>query len=203
MKSKILTLVALVGGSLLNGCSIFSPVTNPTIQKFQINYSNETTEVQCTNTGRKVLQIMPVGANAPYDTVKMFYSKSQYELTNYSYNQWVTLPQKMLAQAIEQKLLQSCIYANVINSAFMATANYRLSTQLIELKQVIKTELSTINLIALVQLIDNASNNVIKSKIFIERIDNANSPQGFVIGANHVTQKFLADLTEWLRNDNH
>jgi ABC-type uncharacterized transport system auxiliary subunit len=181
----------------LSSCSIFSPVTNPSVHKFQITYRN-TTEPTCTNKNKTVLQVMPVRANAPYDTVRMYYTKSQYELDSYSYNQWVATPQSMISQAIEQKLLQSCIYTNVINSVFLATADYRLSTQILELKQVIKDNLSTITLITLVQLIDNSTNNVMKSKTFVESIDNTNSPEGFVIGANEVTQKFLVELTEWL-----
>ena len=188
---------------LLTSCSIFSPVTTPLTHKFQIvdhNMDDNIDAPQCVAKNKAVIQIMPVRANAPYDMVKMFYSKSQYELDSYSYNQWVATPQSMIGQAIAQKILQSCLYTNTISGTFLATADYRLSTQLIELKQIIKNNSSTIVLTALVQLIDNASNEVIKSKTFIETTDNINSPEGFVVGANTVTQKFLSALIKWLES---
>ena len=186
----------------ISSCGTLDPVANIPIRKFELNSSSDINiQNTCNNNNQIALQIMPVRVNSPYDSTKMFYSKSQYELANYSYNQWITLPQNMFTQLIEHKIMSSCLYSNVLGSGFLAPANYRLSTQLIELKQTINSKPSTISLIMNVQLINNVQNKVIKSKIFVEKTDNKDSPEGFVGGANEVTHQFLENLVQWLKED--
>ncbi len=124
---------------LLTGCSVFMPVSTPDIHTYQLGaMSHNNLQTQCNNnTSNTVLQITHVRADAPYDTINMFYSTESYELDSYVTHQWVSLPGGMLTQLIQQKLIQSCNYANVVNADFMTVAKYRLTTQIINLKQTI------------------------------------------------------------------
>jgi ABC-type uncharacterized transport system auxiliary subunit len=80
----------------------------------------------------------------------------------------------------------------------MITAKYRLTNQVMDFKQVINSDTSTMNLNVVSQLIDNSSNIVIKNKTFVETVNVESSPAGYVKGANEVTNAFTNDLVTWL-----
>ncbi len=172
----LITLIVLISSVVISSCSVFSPIATVDIHKFQITLDNNS-NIQnsvCTKDSnlnhnnipenKLVLQLMPIKANAPYDTVRMYYSKSKYELDNYLYNEWVTPPQNMLTQLVLQELLNSCIYGNVINSSFLVNADYRLSIQILELKHIVMQDLDTKN-----SNTQNANNaNKVSIKILVQ-----------------------------------
>ena len=123
----------------------------------------------------------------------------KYELDSYSRNQWVAPPSGMLTKAIQEKLLQSCSYNNVVSADFMTSAKYRLNSQLIELKQKFEDNNATMNLAILVQLVDNSSNQVVKSKTFIVNEKVTPNQAGYVVGANQAVEDFLSELVLWLK----
>lgn len=197
---KILT--PLIISLSLSGCSVFMPVTIPEIHKYQINGVANNNLTTCTKTSAGILQVSQMKADAPFDTTRMFYSNAEYELSSYAYHQWISTPNVMLTQAIQEKLLQSCIYANVVNEDFMTSSQHRLNTQLLELKQVMPKgadKQTTIHMLILAQLVDNQTNQVIKSKTFVEEISAESSPTAYVAASNQVTQMFLNDLVTWLQ----
>jgi ABC-type uncharacterized transport system auxiliary subunit len=187
---------------LVTGCSVFMPVSTPDIHSYQLGaMSHDNLQAQCTNnTSNTVLQITHVRADAPYDTINMFYSTEQYELDSYVTHQWVSLPSGMLTQLIQQKLIQSCTYANVVNADFMTVAKYRLTTQIINLKQTINGTNSTFTLTAVSQLVDNKTNQVLKGKTFDIIVPTTPDPQGYIKGANLAANQFLEQLLVWLKS---
>lgn len=202
MKTVKKIYLILLGFSLLSlsGCSVFMPVTIPEIQNYQIGILHNTRENECTTLANKSdLQITRMKADAPYDSDNMYYSLERYQLNHYSRNQWVAAPVIMMTKAIQEKLLQSCQYNNVVSADFMTASKYRLNSQLIALQQDIRKDKSTVNLAVLVQLVDNKSNHVVRSKTFIEKIDVDPNQHGYVVGVNQAVDKFLNNLLVWLK----
>lgn len=199
IKQKIIILFIGMPGILLNSCGILSPVDEPQIKQYQLALNLNTDTSGCT-IGRNapILQVSPVKVFAPYDTRNMYYSESPYQLSSYAFNQWSTLPEFMFNQAILQRLTAACIYSNVVNSEVMSVAKLRLAIQVMDFKQVISTESANMNFTSLVQLIDNNTNTVIKSKTFVEVLPVSPDPGGYVKGANDIVLQFVNDLADWL-----
>lgn len=185
----------------LSGCGVFLPVKTPEIHTYQLEVvKHNELQTQCpANDSTAILQVTYVRADAPYDTIHMYYSDSQYELDSYAVNQWVSLPPAMLTQAIQQKLLLSCKYASVISVDFMTTAKYRLTNEVINFKQVMNKNSATFNMTVISHLVDNKTNQVIKSKTFDIEVPVAPSISGYIDGANQATGKFLDQLLVWLK----
>lgn len=200
---KIINVCRLVitGGLLgaTGACSVFTPVEVPEVVRYQLTAITPADITDCkTNSNGQILQVTEVKADAPFNNNKMYYSQAPSQLNSYALNEWIAHPDVMLTQAIQEKLLTSCIYSNVVNAEFMTTAKYRLNSQLLDFKQVINGQSATMQLSMLVQLVDNSHNQVIRSKNFTAQVDVDPTPAGYVKGANTVTQTFLTDLTTWL-----
>ncbi len=179
-------------------CGIFSPLDQPQIHSYQISSGIDTSKISCNKNNLPVLQVLQMQANPPFNTEKMLYTSSKYELGYYSYNKWATLPQKMLTTAIVDKILQSCLYSNVISEDTITTYQYQLSSQLLNLKQTINDSTSHIDLSIMFQLINNNSNQIIKSKTLSASISAPANPKGFVDATNMATQTILNNLVDWL-----
>lgn len=188
-------------GIIVAGCSVFLPVTTPQIHTYQLGAVNTADEqAQCANNSSNVvLQITHVRADAPYDTLNMFYSDEQYELDSYATHQWVSLPSAMLTQSIQQKMLQSCSYANVVSADFMTIAKYRLTNQLVNFKQTINGKDATFTMTVISQLVENKTNQVLKGKTFNIEVSATPDPKGYISGANLATAEFLSQLLVWLK----
>lgn len=189
---------------IISGCSVFLPVTTPQIHTYKlevINHSSLINQCPAANNSNTILQITYVRADAPYDTLNMYYSEAPYELASYVVNQWVSLPSAMLTQAIQQKMLLSCKYSSVVSADFMTTAKYRLTNQVVNFKQAINKESATFTMTVISQLVDNKTNQVLKSNTFDINIPVAPTPQGYVEGANKATSEFLNQLLAWLKQN--
>ncbi|HMT03170.1 MAG TPA: ABC-type transport auxiliary lipoprotein family protein [Burkholderiales bacterium] len=194
---KKILLIALI--SLLSSCGIFSPLDQPQIHNYQITSGIDTSKIFCNKNNLPILQVLQMQANSPFNTEKMLYTSSKYELGYYSYSKWATLPQKMLTTAIVDKILQSCLYSNVISEDTITTYQYQLSSQLLNLKQTINGSTSHVDLSIMFQLISNNSNQIIKSKTLSASTSASANPNGFVDATNLATQTILNNLIEWLR----
>ncbi|HLX53647.1 MAG TPA: ABC-type transport auxiliary lipoprotein family protein [Aquella sp.] len=185
----------------LSSCGMFLPVKTPEIHTYQLEaVKHKELQTQCpANDSNAILQVTYVRADAPYDTINMYYSDSPYKLDSYAVHQWVSLPSAMLTQAIQQKILLSCKYASVINIDFMTSAKYRLTNQVVNFKQIISKDSATFNMTVISHLVDNRTNQVIKSNTFDIELPVAPSPQGYIDGANQATSKFLDQLLVWLK----
>jgi ABC-type uncharacterized transport system auxiliary subunit len=191
-------IIIVMGSSVLCACGMLSPVVTPEIKQYQI-ISAASAAASCKpNPSLPILQVSPVRVFAPYDTRNMYYSESQYQLNAYALNQWAANPSWMFTQSIFQRLQQSCIYGNVVSAEFMITAKYRLTSQVMDFKQVINGTTASMNLNIVEELVDNSTNQVLRSKTFIETSQVEANPAGYIKGANDVMDSFLSDLTTWL-----
>lgn len=193
-------------GSLALSIAGCGTILAPVKQRQQITYELTDKSIvipvdNCaTSTKTDIIYVSPMRANAPYETTKMYYSEKPYELSTYSYSQWAAIPTDMLSQAIEKKLVTSCLYKNVVHNNVLADANYRLITQLVTLRQDLTGQNTARNqLIIYVQLLDLNSNKVIGSMPFDEELTSDVGPQAMVNSLNQLVTKFNNDLVAWLK----
>jgi len=202
IKLKLLMLTSVVS---LVACS-FGPVKQRPTVSYMI-YDTATTESVpvCNNTyhSKKVIYISPMRTNVPYDTTKMFYSSSKYELNTYSYSQWAALPSDLLTQAVTKKILMTCSFRNIATSLAIADANYRLVSMLVSLRQDVNQDDNTasVHMVIASELIDLDNNKVISSSIFNQRVPSSVGPAGLVDGVNKLTNNYDAELIAWLQQN--
>ena len=200
MRNSLLAI--MLAGGIVSGCGVLSPVPVPETKQFQIVSSVPAVENCKANPDAQIMQVFPVKVASPFDNKYMYYSESQYQLSSYALNQWVSSPGQMFTQAVHEKLQGSCLYKNVISAEFMVTAKYRLTVQVMDFEQIISGGSATMNMSVIVQMIDNNSNQVIKGKTFVETANVTPDVNGYIQGANQVTQAFTSDLTTWLSSAN-
>lgn len=201
MIKKITSILTIGSVSLLvAGCGMFDPVATPIIKKYQLDQTDADKIVSCSpKKGAPIMQISMFKVDEPFDTYTMYYSDNTYQLTSYSQNEWVARPAKMLTQATQEKLLGTCLYANVVSSDFMTSSTYRLAGQVLDFKQVINNSTAIMQLSVIIQLIDNKTNSVLASKIFVEKVNTTPDVVGYINGANQATQSYLNDMATWLQ----
>ena len=213
----------------INGCGVvYHP--NPVIQQYRMTESElyisaPLQQHACASRHKHApsLQISSVLADTPFNARYMLYSKGNNELNSYVLHEWVTKPEDMLTQLMQEKLLNSCSFSTVSSSRSMTSANYRLNSQLINLTQTITTTTlessspeahiaesttpsfvptmtttAALELDMLVQLINNSNNQVVESKLFRIKLNVEPNVRGYISGANLAANIFLDELAKWI-----
>lgn len=206
MKMKnIKKLLLAIGVLSLAACSLGPVKQRPTTSYMIYDASNSESVPMCNNTfhSQKILFISPMRTNVPYDSTKMFYSSSTYELNTYSYSQWAALPNDLLTQSMTRNILMSCSFKNIATSLAIADANYRLVSMIVSMRQDIdeSSNTATVHLVIASELIDLETNKVISSNVFNRRVPTAIGPAGLVDGVNQLTAKYNAELIVWLQQN--
>lgn len=206
MKMKNIKKILLAIGVLsLAACSLGPVKQRPTTAYMIYDTSSTESIPMCNNKyhSQKIIFISPMRTAVPYDSTKMFYSSSTYELNTYSYSQWAALPSDLLTQSITRSILMSCSFRNVASTLAIADANYRLVSLMITMRQDINesNNTSSVHMVIASELIDLESNKVISSRVFNQRVPTAVGPAGLVDGVNKLTNKYNADLIAWLEGN--
>lgn len=192
--NKLALLLLAVIHLLLAGCSPVKPaITN---QYTLAAYSNK----------RVTQHAAPVSilVNAPeavggYQTEQMLYMNKPFELSAFAHNGWVDPPADMLFPLILQSLQHSGYFYAVASSPASESTDYRLDTQLLELKQNFLVKPSAIDFKAKVVLNRIRDNKVVASKVIALRIAcPANTPYGGVVAANKAASLFTAQVTDFV-----
>lgn len=206
MKMKnIKKLLLAIGVLSLAACSL-GPVKQRPTTSYMIYDTSATESVpMCNNKyhSQKIIFISPMRTAVPYDSTKMYYSSSDYELNTYSYSQWAALPSDLLTQSMTRKVLMSCSFKNLASTLAIADANYRLVSMMVSMRQDINeaNNTATVHLVIASELIDLESNKVVSSRVFNQRVPTAVGPAGLVDGVNKLTNKYNADLIVWLEQN--
>ena len=129
----------------------------------------------------------------------MYYSNDTGELNYYKLNQWVTDTSTIFTQLIVQELEQSCLYKSVISSNLLVASDYRLIIQVMNFKQYIHNDQSTVQLLVSIQLINNNTNHIVKNKIFTTDIKTSPDIQGYIKGSNIAINNFLKEMLVWIK----
>ena len=197
--------LALAGLSLSFGLlscgSVFGPVEQRKVVAYELTDVTISAVPTCPKTVRNdVIFISPMRANVPYDSAKMYYAKSPFELNTFGYSQWVANPSDMLTQMITKKIVTSCSFGGIATGNALANADYRLVTQLVTLRQdLTSANTASVKLVIYVQLVNLEHNKVVAYKIFDEHSPSAVGPEAMVLATNKLVTQFDTEMLEWLQ----
>ena len=161
--AKVIILVGLV--SLLAGCGLSTPVKLARVSTYTIASIKSPPTPRRSKTRLTLLIAQPV-ANAGYQSAKIVYVDVPYKLKTYANNEWIAPPADMLMPILAQQLRTKGYFHAVATSPFSGTANYRLNTQLLVLRQEFFRPISVVRLVMQVSLINNANNRIAASRRF-------------------------------------
>jgi cholesterol transport system auxiliary component len=186
---RFLIIIAVVIG--LNGCSMFTPVKNPTL--YVINTVPESIPKRHSD-GSSLVVITP-DANQLYSSSDMAYTTSPYQVAYYAKNSWAEPPAQMLKPLMIDTLQKTHHYQAVSTADVLGQNDYVLHTQLQQLQQDFYQGRSYIHLKILAQLVRSNTGKIVATKFFdITEPAPQLSPYGGVVAANLATEKFLRQL---------
>lgn len=177
---------------LLTGCAVKSPITD--LYKLsaysKIRFGNKPSS-------HSIFVNIP-NAVAGYQTEDMLYTDKLYALKPFLHSAWIHQPAEMLLPLIIQSLQQSGYFQTVASGPGSEVTDYRLDTQLIELHQNFIVKPSIISFTVNIVLVRTKDDYVIGSRIMRYQIPCLkDSPYGGVLAANHATEHFTADVTNF------
>ncbi|HBI21654.1 MAG TPA: hypothetical protein DDY37_03565 [Legionella sp.] len=138
-------------------------------------------------------------ATAGYQTEQMLYTDKAFELSHFAHSSWVSSPANMLYPLIVQSLQQTHFFFAVASGPDVDKTDYRLDTQLIELKQDFLTKPSMVKLTANAVLTHIPDNRIVASHIIQQQVScPEDTPYGGVIAANRAAFSFTAQLAHFV-----
>ncbi len=194
IKNIIQILLILI---FLNQCSLLKPLKTQDIKYYQPKFTNLISK--CNNSHKDVILISNAEVYSPYNSRFMYYSTTAGNINYYKLNQWSSDTGILLTQLIIQKLEQSCLYSGVVSSNSLVLSNYKMIIQVMTFQQYIDNGKSKMELVVFIQIIDNYTNKIIKSKKFINEVNISPDINGYLQGANMTLANFLNDLYLWLK----
>lgn len=132
-------------------------------------------------------------------TESMRYMDKPYEVSNFAHNAWYSPPADMLLPLMVKSMQQSNLFSAVTASIEPPPTDYRLDTQLIDLKQNFLTCPVQLDFIVKTTLTHVPDNRILASKLFEYHIPcKEKTPYGGVLAAQVATKRFTAELTDFI-----
>lgn len=151
------------------------------------------------NGRRHSILITAPQAVAGYQTEQMMYVRTPFSLNPFAHSAWISPPADMLYPLIIQSIQQTGYFYAVTSNPTAEPTDYRLDTQLLALQQNFLKKPSELEVNIKVVLSHLATNQVIASYLFKERIPcSKDTPYGGVVAANLATKHFTADLAAFI-----
>ncbi|MHB0985106.1 MAG: ABC-type transport auxiliary lipoprotein family protein [Sulfuricella sp.] len=137
-------------------------------------------------------------AAAGYDTARMAYVRQPHLLEYFAKNRWADAPAKMLGPLLVRALEQRAGFRAVAPATGMVKGDIRLDTELILLQQDFSTSPSRLHLILRAQLVEEASRQVLATRVFEAYEDTpSDDPYGGVVGANRALPRLLVQIADF------
>lgn len=192
--NKISIIALLAATELLVSCS---PIKTAVSNQYKLE-SFSAKKIAQHQTHVSLLVSQP-DAIAGYQTEQMMYTNKPFELTNFAHSAWISSPANMLYPLIIQSLQTSHYFYAIASGPDADKTDYRLDTQLFELRQNFLSKPSRVQLVAKVVLTHIADNRVVSSRIITKTVPcPQDTPYGGVLAANQASLGFTAALSNFV-----
>jgi cholesterol transport system auxiliary component len=179
-------------GTLLTGCSVFSPVTPVANTTYLVNTLPPVAEHA---RHRGTLFVAEPTSLTIYNTTDMAYSNQVYQVGYFVKSSWAATPAQMLQPLIVQTLQNTKRYSSVTSAVGVGSYNYLLNTQIVQFQQDFTSGRNIFKLHARLQLLSSATNQLVASKDIVIAIPApCNNAYGGVIAANQAVRDMLDEL---------
>ena len=177
------------------GCAMLTPATVETRKEMLTKIPVELPE------GRMhpaTLLVLAPETSPAYDTTQMAYTIRPYQIAYFSRTEWGETPPQMLHPLLVQTLQKAGYFSAVVTPPFMGRHSHVLRTEIRALQQDFSSEPATLQLTLHVQLVAQASRQVIATKeIDVREPMREKTPHGGAVAANDATAKALKEVAEF------
>jgi len=186
--------IMLVTCLSLVGCSVFKPMPRQTINNYELGALSLPSKQPIAASGRIIL-VSNTTSSPGYETNGIVYSKSPYQLNTYTQNRWVAPPAQLFNQALVSSLRKSHYFKAVATIPYIGLHDFRLDTQLLELKQDLSNQQLRMSVAA--QLVDSKKQTIIASKQFSVNTATLPNPKAAVNDANKAQALMLSQIVDF------
>jgi ABC-type uncharacterized transport system auxiliary subunit len=188
----------LLSTCLLGGC-ILDPVKPTVIKSYEIKPDNSlNTNATFTPKFDYALILAPMISTSPYNSVSMYYSEKNYEISAYSFSEWATSPAFMINNSVLFTLSSKGPFKATADAVVITYAQYRLNLTLNSIVLNLYTKEPHVSLNVSAQLTDIITGRLVSKHNFDIDEPSKVSPEGFVIAANKATDKLSEEVYQWL-----
>jgi cholesterol transport system auxiliary component len=147
------------------------------------------------------LIVNPLSASSGFDSQRMVYVRSPYQLEYFAHSEWVDTPARMLGPVVVTAIQHSGTFATVVLATGTAVGDLRLNTEIIRLQHNFEAVPSRVQLTLRAYLTDEKTHRVLAwQDLKGEAIATTASPQGGVAAAHVAVQQVLTQLVQFLAN---
>ena len=120
-----------------------------------------------------------------FDTRRMMYTRAPHQLEYFARNEWIDTPAQMLRPLMISAIEITGAFNAVLTKQSVVASDLRLEFEVIKLVQDFSTKPSQVQFTLKVSFIDSATQQVIATQEFNERVNaNSDNPNGGVLAAN-------------------
>ena len=124
-------------------------------------------------------------ASPGFDTRRMMYTRAPHQLEYFARNEWIDTPAQMLRPLMISAIEQTSAFNAVLAKQSIVASDLRLESEVIKLVQDFSTKPSQVQFTLKVSFIDSATQQVIATQEFNERVNaSSDNPNGGVLAAN-------------------
>lgn len=186
---KYLVPWAITGFSIILGaCAV-----KPAIQEHFIIDKTDKTRL-CQHPVAASIYLPNTSSTDSFDNTSMHYMQSAYNLQSFAHSAWTATPAEMFTPLLNQSLEHSGCFHAISNG--VASADFRLDSQLVSLYQNFVSTPSRIVMGVKISLSNNNTGHAIFSRTYTQSIPcPSDTPYGGVIAANIASQRIAASAT--------
>ncbi len=183
--------ICLLSFCLLSACSLLEPIKLPPMHYFTLAMPDTDWDC-CTPQGCSTILVNPPRANALYNSPRMIYIPTCYQIQYFAQNRWADTPTQMLQFLLVNALQHTGYFQAIINTPSSTYYDWILNTQLLSFQQEFTTFPSRFRIAMRAQLIDGRSRHVIATENFVAvKTAVYDNPYGGALAANLATQEIL------------
>lgn len=145
------------------------------------------------------LLVLVPEASAAYDTTRIAYTVTPYQLAYFARSEWAGRPTRMLLDLLVRALERTRRFRAVATAPYPGRAEYVLRTELLELRQDFTSEPARARLALRAELRDGGSERILASQAF-EATEpmTEKSPHAGVVAANDAAAGLLRDVAAFV-----
>jgi cholesterol transport system auxiliary component len=145
------------------------------------------------------LLVLAPEATPVYDTTQMAYAIRPYQIAYFSRTEWGERPPQMMHPLLVRTLEKAGSFSAVVTPPFMGRHTHALRTEILALQQDFTSEPATLQLTLRVQLVAQATHQVLATKeIDVREPMREKTAHGGVVAANDAMAKALKEVAEFV-----
>ncbi len=185
---------------IISGCSITKTVPSKTEYRL---LSPDVTKIQSSPCESITIKLEPIQSSNTLLDYRMYYTMDSIQQRYYNESLWAQSPNKMIEQILKNVMIESKLFASVLDYRSNADTQWRYEVRILDCMQYFKDDGSSyVKLSMDFVVIKNIGMQVVASKHFEVVLPTETSDaQGGVVALNKAVSQIVQESNSWLQNE--